>query len=694
MFKKIKEKLNKAWNWVKTNVKKVLITIGVVGIATAAGVSQLPEGIKLSYLPIDDPMYQAVNWVKPTTEKEWLEDVKKESLNLKHDYQLDEMQTNLTDKLPKLQKELDRFVQFPDYVKFELTERFSQQLTFDKNGNCEGKTLKQWVDGEFQERLDQYTADVAKVQQSLERIGKEKELRITKKVDRTNEILGTTYYIDCDSGSTSTIGTSTSAAGRYLDQFTEVARSAGDKVIVKRGHATSSCINGTDLNFTSDGTIVAPIVIEADFDNAWADYTTSTASAATLVFGTTTITMTTTTGITAGKWIYNITDSDNPRDYAYEVASVGATGITLYLPFKGTAGASKTLRIMPDNPIWNTATGDFQWNFDTDNYWKVQGINIGGTDANGQVEIDSSLGHEFIDCIFIGNDVTAYGIYPTDDSFLTILKKIRTQDETYALYYYLVDTYGETYIYNSIIQSDNSFAIYNDVDYGKIDLYSYESTIGDSDSTYGLFASADPPGQLKFLTRNSIFTGSTAKISININSPTKFVYNEDYQNIIGDNRQFLGLSTAASDTPQVLSTSTTVRSGGGATSLELRPTTNFSTNWDFSRVQLFEYPIYADTTSKTYSMYFRSSATANWTADPTASELWIECEYWGHATNVQRRLTKSTGTLDFNGTTTWNALSVTCQPSQNGILYLRSFYSKTKEAGSNIFFMDVQPVVQ
>ena len=106
---------------------------------------------------------------------------------------------------------------------------------------------------------------------------------------------------------------------------------------------------------------------------------------------------------------------------------------------------------------------------------------------------------------------------------------------------------------------------------------------------------------------------------------------------------------------------------------------------------LFEYPIYATTDSKTYTVYFRPDATGDWTADPTATELWIEIEYWGHASNNFRRITRSTGVIDMNGSTNWQTLTVTIAPSQTGVAYLRAYYAKTKESGkSNVFFCDTQ----
>ena len=114
-------------------------------------------------------------------------------------------------------------------------------------------------------------------------------------------------------------------------------------------------------------------------------------------------------------------------------------------------------------------------------------------------------------------------------------------------------------------------------------------------------------------------------------------------------------------------------------------------------LKLFEYPIYANTTSKTYSVFFNSTSTANWTTDPTASEFWIECEYWAHPVSTgttTRAVKRSTGVIDFNGSTAWQSLSVACQPTASGILYLRGWYAKPQESGvTNAFYVDVTPEI-
>ena len=155
------------------------------------------------------------------------------------------------------------------------------------------------------------------------------------------------------------------------------------------------------------------------------------------------------------------------------------------------------------------------------------------------------------------------------------------------------------------------------------------------------------------------------------------------------------LFRSPSDTIPVLQSDTsTLRSGGGNTSLLITPSIQIGTS-EASRYLIFEYPIYATTTSKTYTVYFKSNATADWTASPTAAECWLELEAWGHATNNFRKITKSTGALDFTTDANYDqTLTVTVAPAQAGVAYLRLYYGKPKEsAKDNKFFIDPKVVI-
>ena len=165
------------------------------------------------------------------------------------------------------------------------------------------------------------------------------------------------------------------------------------------------------------------------------------------------------------------------------------------------------------------------------------------------------------------------------------------------------------------------------------------------------------------------------------------MYVEDYQQTPGDSRVFSFLDDVNDDTIYQ-SEVTTVRSGGSTISIKVTPTTQLD------EVVLLDIPIKHDTSAKTYTVYVKSNATANWTADPTAVELELSFEAWGHATNNHRKMNLSASVADFNGVTTWEALAVTVTAAQAGVGYLRLKYRKPKEASvSNEFYVDPLVVI-
>jgi len=99
---------------------------------------------------------------KPTTDSDWAEDVKKENLDIKFDYQLEEMLESHADKITKVEKDLDKFTNWPQAIKYELTLQFTQLFENSKiNGvvplKVEEKTLQEWVNEEFESQNLYYT---------------------------------------------------------------------------------------------------------------------------------------------------------------------------------------------------------------------------------------------------------------------------------------------------------------------------------------------------------------------------------------------------------------------------------------------------------------------------------------------------------------------------------------------------------
>ena len=169
---------------------------------------------------------------------------------------------------------------------------------------------------------------------------------------------------------------------------------------------------------------------------------------------------------------------------------------------------------------------------------------------------------------------------------------------------------------------------------------------------------------------------------------------EDFDGILASNSQHFTINNVSEAIQVIENITRTTRSGGANSSIRISTPASLSADWELANLKLFEYPIYNDTAATTFDIYFLASVSAEWTADPLVTELWIECEYLTTANQPTRTIKKSTGVLDFNGTTTWQNLSVQCTPIQSGILYLRGWYAKPRESGkSNVFYINPKPVI-
>lgn len=507
----------------------------------------------------------------------------------------------------------------------------------------------------------------------------------------------TQYYIDADNGldtndGLTAGGTPPNASWKTLDKFTEAARSAGDIATCRRG-MTAEYDNGTQLDFISNGTILAPITIEADYDDSWSDFVNS-AQTYTPVYGALTMEASATiTGIVAGDWVYNTTDGDDPREFSYEVKSVSGTTLTLYLPWKGSTGATKTLKVMGASPRWQVPADTLKMNFSGDNYWKFQGLKIQGnsTDSNaGIIDLSTSVGTEFKDVVIVGNNAWGYAIVAGTSAQIYI-SKTRTFDGLRLIV--CGDTIPDLYI-NDCLLDGNSVASSAGIDFqstksGNIFI---ENTTFQNHASSDIALGANGFASLQLKLRNCKLDSAIGDNINNTGFGGGLTAAEDMEGVLNKSSVY-DAHASADFTPTYESDTATVRSGGSTISIKVTPGANIATTRP-GLLKLLELPIYATTSSKTYDIYFRPDATANWTADPTAAELWVELEAWGHATNNYRKITKSTGVIDMNGSTAWQALSVTVAPAQAGVAYLRVWYGKPKEAAkTNVFFVDPKPVI-
>lgn len=126
-------------------------------------------------LPDSKPVYDYVDlvWEKPVTEEQWAEDVKKDQLHTRFDYQLQEMKESHEAKLLELKKLYDKATLYPDAIRWELIEAGIPEEEIDK---------------QVAEQIAGIKLEYEKIQQVVERINKEIELRSKGKVDRKAEI--------------------------------------------------------------------------------------------------------------------------------------------------------------------------------------------------------------------------------------------------------------------------------------------------------------------------------------------------------------------------------------------------------------------------------------------------------------------------------------------------------------------------
>ena len=529
-----------------------------------------------------------------------------------------------------------------------------------------------------------------------------------------------TYYIDSDSGSDSNNGTGTGTAWKTLAKFLDLSSlSPGDKAILRRGRTAQygevpGLMGSLAAELKISGSISQPIIVEADYGDSWSDFSNS-AQTYTATFGSKTLTASTTiTGISVGEWIYNSTDGDNSKDFSYEVAGISGSTLTLYLPFKGSTGSGKTFKVMDAAPkiegggvpsSWNVLSAAFS-------FYVFQGVLFNCVVHGGindyTVRFYDSSGFIFKDVVFKdvqgGDPGTPENTFPGYRALNAhrgcvkiILKKCRFFTYLRTIASSTSNGSFKGAMHDCLIDGDdNVFTEDVSIEVSGLELTTWDDwEIFETEFTgYGSYNNIKLHGGIgkspDLRGRNIKFGSAAADINLESSSHMSDVKIEDYDNTIGDNRLF----TFGSDSTIFQSDTSVVRSGGSTTSIKVNPSTELGTNWEPSRLKLLDLPIYSEVGQKTYKIYFKSSATANWTANPTASELLIEIEHWGHTSNNFRKITKSTATLNFTGSTAWQSISVTASSAQAGMAYLRAYYAKGKESSkSNLFYIDPNPVI-
>lgn len=499
------------------------------------------------------------------------------------------------------------------------------------------------------------------------------------------------FYADADNGSDANdgLGIGGGNAWKTLDKFLETARDPGDILTMRRG--TAHYTLGLDCVVLGDGTQDDFIIAEADYDDAWGDFVNSNQTY-TPIFGSLTMEANTTiTGIVAGDWIYNTTDGDDPRDFAYEVDSVSGTTLTLFLPFLGSTGSGKTFRQMGAAPSWGDGQAATQITFDFASFFLIQGLIADSDDSFACVALDEHCsGLIFKDAVFTGPDNTEDGFRLFGRGGELILIKFRIFGRLQG---FLVESSSCGYrveAYVGIIDGTNNGAGRGVRNNGYAEGWRFEEVIFKNHGNRDLHVGGVDNSMFRDMRFRNCPMLSSNIFSTSLDQRMVDIGFEDWQGVAGDSQRYGQYSHAANQT-YTRSDLTFVRSGGNVFSVRMRGSDHLGPH---SFITCMDIPIFTTTATKTYDVYFRGEATSEFDVSPTADELWLEIYFWGHATNRYRRTIKSTGVINMASSTAWQKLSVTATPGFAGVSYLRVFYNKFKEAGNfNIFYMDPKPVI-
>ena len=163
------------------SISKILIGVGCIltGLLGVWGYLALQKDESLgAVLP---QTYSGIGWTRPNTDAKWIEDVRAEGLNHRHDFQLEEMRASLSEKVVKHKADFDRLTECPDCFKYDISKQ--------KNDDGTLRYTTQEVNEQYAQQLAQAQEEYERVSRSIERIEAEQRLRKDGKVSRKEDIL-------------------------------------------------------------------------------------------------------------------------------------------------------------------------------------------------------------------------------------------------------------------------------------------------------------------------------------------------------------------------------------------------------------------------------------------------------------------------------------------------------------------------
>jgi hypothetical protein len=620
------------------------------------------------------------------------DDIMSNGLQNKFDEQLVEMKTSYTAKKSVCEKYRDELNLFPQYFEMPIYRNLIEDGWRPTDAKAYAETN---IATKYIEASAKYDS-VYKIAESL--IPQEQTWRVGKEVVRSP--VGTTYYADSDNGSDSNDGLGTGSGNAWLtmDKYVESARSAGDILICRAGR-TLAYDSNSSLNTNGDGLATAHIIVSADYGDAWGDHVnTSGTATVTTTHGSKIVTATAdiSSVVAAGDMIY-ISGDDNLR-FAYEVESVSTVTVTLFLPYKGdTEGSTKTLINMQAPPVWDDSNGvNTRIVHASDAYWWWRGIRVqsnNATKTSGIIDIsNTAYGILLTDMQFVSTTggTNEYGIwFGNEYGYASLIHKCRTFNFRRGFYSEMAGSTGEhiTLIRDCLFDGNNATSsvgiMFGNSTGGSV-IETEMKNNATRDLQLGGYSNAVKTLNCIQSSSTPYFVGSGPGSFLRMNDHNQS--KTDHREMSGDDYVAFRRSTSVSrmgadgaGSAYVLSVESYDKVGGEAYN-------------EVDGIVPFDYAIRHDTDQFTCDVWLRTNETADWTTDPTADELYIELSYRKHATNMARYSLRSTGVLDFNGSTAWQKLTVTATPGQDGIAYLKLYYGKVLEDVDD-FYVDPRPEI-
>jgi len=287
----------------------------------------------------------------------------------------------------------------------------------------------------------------------------------------------------------------------------------------------------------------------------------------------------------------------------------------------------------------------FQCSWIGDEYWQFKNIDfIQSADPNGALLFDNSYLIKVINCVF--RDNAAFGIYLRSTPGFIIDSCSFYSNLSAGVFGYIG---GGARIYNSVFnggvatQNSGIYATYGSV------FYLEDCDFGSTTAHNVASIRSTTSGASPIHARRCLFSDAVILSGI---WPGTYLKSEDHNQVEGVHYSEYYNGTIKKET-------TEVRGGGALTSIKVTPNANCVANFPIMAMEWEEQAVPASEQTRGVAI---KQGLADPTGFPTNVQLWLEAEYYNHATNDTVATAVSTATISVYNTWTW--FPVTYTPAQ------------------------------